>query len=172
MTIGIIGITASFILLALLLLSLNLYSKWAWPIKAGMIIVTSFFYIVCYLSFPPLLGWPTTQELPRQFRVLAAEVKQPDKITGEEGRIYLWLAEIKNMSSASEPRAYALAYNEALHDKIINVNAKLDKNIAQLGESKKPDEDAKEVGDDETRVGVISADLEFYDMPDPLFPDK
>lgn len=137
-----------------------------------MIIVTSFFYIVCYLSFPPLLGWPTSQDLPRQFRVLAAEVQQPDKITGAEGKIYLWLMEIKNMSSASKPRAYALPYNEALHDKIINVNAKLDKNIAQLGESKKPDDDARELGDDETRQGVISADLEFYDMPDPLFPDK
>ena len=172
MTIGIIGITASFILLALLLLSLNLYSKWAWPIKAGMIAITSFFYIVCYLSFPPLLGWPTDQVLPKQFRVLAAEVQQPDKITGAEGKIYLWLMEIKNMSSTSEPRAYALTYSEGLHDKIINVNAKLDKNIAQLGESKKPDEDAKEVGDEEERLGQRSLDIEFYDMPDPLFPDK
>ena len=61
-------------------------------------------------------------------------------------------------------------YFEELHEKIINVNAKLGKNIAQIGEFKEPDDTFNEVS--EQRQGVKSIKIEFYDLPDPLFPDK
>ena len=54
--------------------------------------------------------------------------------------------------------------------KIISVKAKLDKDIAQMGEFKKPDDIMNQI--DEQRRGVKSVKLEFYDLPDPLFPDK
>jgi hypothetical protein len=125
---------------------------------------------VTYYSFPPLLGWPTTENLPSQFRLISAHVEQPNKETGKEGSIYLWLSEIENMSSTSEPRAYELEYSNELHEKIINVKAKLDKDIAQLGEFKDPDETMLQTN--EQRRGVKSVHIEFYDLPDPLFPDK
>lgn len=74
------------------------------------------------------------------------------------------------MTSSAAPRAYELEYSNELHEKIINVNAKLDKDIAQLGEFKEPDETMSQV--DEQRRGVKSVHIEFYDLPDPLFPDK
>ena len=40
MTLGITGIIAAYILLAVLLLSINLYSKWPWQLKAGAIVIT------------------------------------------------------------------------------------------------------------------------------------
>ena len=170
MTIGITGIIAAYILIGLLLLSINLYSKWSWQVKAITIILTSAFYIITYFSFPPLLGWPTSQNPPEQFRLIAAHVEQPNKETGAEGAVYLWLTEIENMTDIPEPRAYQLDYSNELHEKIINVNAKLDKDIGQLGEFKEPD--GKMVDIDEQRRGVKSVEIEFYDMPDPLFPDK
>lgn len=171
MTLGITGIISAYILVALLLLSLNLYSKWSWQVKAIGIIITSAFYVISYYSFPPLLGWPTSENLPSQFRLIAAHVEQPNKTTGKEGKVYLWLSEIENMSSTSEPRAYELQYSNELHEKIINVKAKLDKDIAQLGEFKEPDENTiNQI--DEQRRGVKSINIEFYDLPDPLFPDK
>lgn len=170
MTLGITGIVASFVLLALLLLSINLYSKWSWPVKALTIILTSAFYIITYFSFPPLLGWPTTQLPPQQFRLIAAHVNQPNKETGEDGAVYLWLTEIKDMTSAGEPRSYKLEYSNELHEKIINVNAKLDKDIQQLGEFKEPDDAFNDVS--EQKRGLRSIHIEFYDLPDPLFPDK
>ena len=170
MTIGITGIIAAYILIGLLLLSINLYSKWSWQVKAITIILTSAFYIITYFSFPPLLGWPTSQNPPEQFRLIAAHVEQPNKETGAEGAVYLWLTEIKSMTDIPEPRAYQLDYSNELHEKIINVNAKLDKDIGQLGEFKEPD--GKMVDIDEQRRGVKSVEIEFYDMPDPLFPDK
>lgn len=170
MTLGITGLISAYILLALLLLSINLYSKWAWPVKAMTIIITSAFYIVSYYSFPPLLGWPTSAYPPEQFRLIATHVSQPDKELGKEGSIYLWLTEIKNMTDTPEPRAYRFEYSNELHEKIISVKAKLDKDIAQMGEFKKPDDMMNQV--DEQRRGVKSVKLEFYDLPDPLFPDK
>ena len=170
MILGITGIVAAFVLLALLLLSINLYSKWSWPVKALTIVLTSAFYIITYFSFPPLLGWPTTQLPPQQFRLIAAHVNQPNKETGEDGAVYLWLTEIKDMSSTGEPRSYRLEYSNELHEKIINVNAKLDKDIQQLGEFKEPDDAFNDIS--EQKRGLKSVHIEFYDLPDPLFPDK
>ncbi len=170
MTLGISGIIAAYILLALLLLSINLYSKWSWQVKAITIILTSAFYLVSYYSFPPLLGWPTSQNPPAQFRLIAAHVSQPNKELGEDGSIFLWLTEIENMTDSPKPRAYELEYSNELHEKIINVQAKMDKDIAQMGEFKEPDDTFNQV--DEQRRGVKSVKIEFYDLPDPLFPDK
>ena len=54
MTLGITGIISAYILLALLLLSINLYSKWSWQIKAATIVLTSVFYVVLVVFFYPL----------------------------------------------------------------------------------------------------------------------
>ena len=170
MTLGITGIIAAYILLALLLLSINLYSKWSWQVKAATIVLTSVFYVVTYYSLPALLGWPTSQNPPSQFRLLAAHVIQPDKEKNTSGTVYLWLSKIINMTELSEPRAYEFDYSAKLHEKIINVNAKLDNDIAQIGEFKEPDDIFNEVN--KQRRGVRSIKIEFYDLPDPLFPDK
>ncbi|HIF50118.1 MAG TPA: hypothetical protein EYQ42_01045 [Thiotrichaceae bacterium] len=170
MALGITGIIAAYIILGLLLLSINLYSKWSWPVKAMTIIITSVFYVVTYYSFPPLLGWPTTQHPPSQFRLISAHVVQPNKETGKEGSVYLWLTEIKNMSDSAEPRAYELQYSSELHERIINVKSKLDKDIKQMGEFKEPDDTFNQV--DEQKRGMKSVHIEFYDLPDPLFQDK
>ncbi len=170
MTLGITGIISAFILLALLLLSINLYSKWSWRVKATTIVLTSAFYVITYFSFPPLLGWATGQNPPQQFRLIAAHVVQPNKESGEDGAVYLWLTEIKDMTTTGEPRSYVLGYSNELHEKIINVNAKLDKDIQQLGEFKEPDDAFNEVA--EQKQGMKSVKIEFYDLPDPLFPDK
>lgn len=170
MSLGITGIIAAYILLAILLLSIDLYSKWAWPIKAGAVILTSAFYVITYYSMPALLGWPTKQDPPAQFRLLAAHVEQPNKEENTSGAIYLWLSKINNMTELSEPRAYEFEYSPELHEKIINVDAKLDNNIAQIGEFKEPDDVFNQVA--EQKRGVKSIKIEFYDLPDPLFPDK
>lgn len=170
MALGITGIISAYILIGLLLLSINLYSKWSWQVKAMTIIITSAFYVITYFSFPPLLGWPTSDNPPPQFRLIAAHVVQPNKESGKEGSVYLWLTEIENMIDNPEPRAYELQYSNELHEKIINVNAKLDKDIAQLGEFKEPDDAFNQIV--EQKRGVKSVKIEFYDLPDPLFPDK
>lgn len=171
MTLGIAGLISAYITIAIVLLSINLYSKWSWQVKAITIIITSMFYVISYFSFPPLLGWATDQALPQQFRLIAAHIKQPDKESGADGEIFLWLIKVKNLADENEPRAYAFDYSESLHEIVIKAQLKLDKGIDQLGQAKESDDETS-VDVDEQRQGLKSVHIEFYDMPDPLFPDK
>ncbi|HEY5703829.1 MAG TPA: hypothetical protein VIV20_10210 [Gammaproteobacteria bacterium] len=170
-TLGISGLIAAYILIAAILLSINLYSNWSWKVKASTIIITSFFYVITYISYPKLLGWPTADNPPQRFRLIAAQVEQPDKITGDEGAVYLWLTQIDALSSSNPPRAYKLEYSNELHEKIINVNSKLNKDIPQLGEFDDHDNIIDELKD-APRSGQKTVKIEFYDLPDPMFPDK
>ena len=168
---GITGLVAAYVLIALLLLSINLYSNWGWKVKAGSIIVTALLYVVTYLSFPPLLGWPTGEQPPERFRLIGADIVQPDKATGAEGMIYLWLKDLDDLSGRTQPRSYKLAYSADLHEIVIAAKSKLNKGMQQLGEFKEPpDSNVQDV--DARRGGQKSVEIEFYDLPDPLFPDK
>jgi len=171
-TLGISGLITAYVLVALLLLSLNLYSNWSWQVKAGCIIITSVFYIITYISFPPLLGWATEQDPPGKFRILSVHVNQPDKTTGSEGAIYLWTAGIENLATDVEPRAYKFEYSNDLHERVLQVKSKLNKSILQLGEFEDPDEMSLENLEQKTRTTQVTSKLQFYDLPDPLIPDK
>ena len=171
-TLGITGLIAAYILVALLLLSINLYSNWSWKVKAGSIVVTTLLYVITYLSFPPLLGWPTAAQPPERFRLIGTDVVQPDKSTGAEGMIYLWLKDLDDLSGRTQPRSYKLTYSTELHELVIAAKSKLNKGMQQLGEFKMPlDANIREV-DTLSRRGQKSAKIEFYDLPDPLIPDK
>ena len=61
MTTAVAALTAGYIALAVLLLSLNLTSLWRWWIKAGAIIATTIFFGVTFQALGGLTGWPTTQ---------------------------------------------------------------------------------------------------------------
>ncbi len=170
-TLGIAGIVAAYVLVAVLLLSINLYSNWSWRVKATSIIITTAFYIVTYMSFPPLLGWPTSENPPERFRLISAYVHQPNKVTGHPGAVYLWLGKLEDLTDDVTPRAYELPYTNMLHEMVIIASSRLDKGIAQLGEfDDELDNNLKPL--DKRRSGQESVNLQFYDLPDPLFPEK
>jgi len=170
-TLGIAGITAAYVVIALLLLSINLYSNWSWQIKAGTVILASVFYVITYMSFPPLLGWPTNESPPKQFRLIATHVQQPDKQAGDKGAVYIWLSVIADMKTSSPPRAYKLPYSDGLHELVIHAKAKLDKGIAQLGEFEESSGPPIQVKYG-SRTVTVPINIHIYDLPDPLFPDK
>jgi len=92
MTAGVVGLGASYLVIALLLLSLNLRSAWRWPVKAGAIAVTIGFLIVAFLALEAMLGWPTEAAPPARFELHAALVHEPDRASSSRGAIYLWLS--------------------------------------------------------------------------------
>lgn len=170
-TLGLTGLVSAYVLLALLLLSINLYSIWSWPVKAATIILTSLFYFVAYFSIPPMLGWPTSAELPQKFKLNAIHIVQPDKLANEEGKIYLWLTELHDLEAADTPRAYELPYSDPLYKAVNKARTKMKKGIEQLGEIKKPEKDAVKI-DKEGKTTLVSSPIKFYDLPDPMFPEK
>ncbi|RME33727.1 MAG: hypothetical protein D6786_06920 [Gammaproteobacteria bacterium] len=172
-TLGVGGLIAAYILIAVLLLSVLLYTRLHWATKAALIVITSAFYVVVYYSIPPLLGWPTRAELPDRFRVNATYIREPNKQLGTDGAIYLWITDLRVPPDEALPRAYELPYQDALHKKLVEVGKKLRKGMPQIGEKKK-DEDASLVTNLQDRKGTAmeSIKIDFYDMPDPLFPEK
>ena len=166
------GLISAYVLIALLLLSINLYSQISWKLKAISIFVVTGFYIVTYLSIPPMLGWPTSDELPGRFRLVAADVVQPDKETGDKGAIFLWLKDLDDISATGKPRSYEVPYSDGLYELVINAKSKMEKGMPQLGEFKKPDDNNIKIVEDLNRVGQESYNIEFYDLPDPLIPEK
>jgi hypothetical protein len=164
--IGTGGLVAAFVFIAALLLSLNLYSLWSWWVKGLAIVLTSLLYIVTYLSVPALIGWPSDDPLPERFRLLGVHVQEPSQLTGSTGRIFLWATDM-DAPTDSPPRNYNVRYSAELHQRVTEAGTKLRKGIPQLGES-----GVGEVAVDDPHAAQAERRVEFFDMPDPLFPEK
>ena len=91
MKLPLIGVGLSYVVVAVLLLSLNLASRWHWSVKAGAIAVTSVFFGVSYVSIAGLIGWPSEAHVPERFQLDWGTVVEPDKLNGSPGSIYLWV---------------------------------------------------------------------------------
>lgn len=169
---GTSGLVAAYVVVALLLLWLNLYTRWSWRIKAALIVVVSAFYFVAYFSMPPLLGWPTAAELPKRFNLVAIYVQEPDKTNGSEGQIFLWATDMANGPRRGEPRAYRVPFSGELHARVVEAGNKMRKGLPQLGEVREEQIGGDARPTDESQGGQKSVAIEFFDLPDPLFPEK
>ena len=167
---GVIGLSAAYVLIALLLISLNMRSTWHWALKTIAVIVTSAFYIITYISLPPLLGWPVDEKPPQYFELISATIDQPDKTINHDGAIYLWLRPLSDKQPPIKPRAYRLPYLDSYHEATLSATLKASRGVPQIGEFREPP-DKLEVGQvtDKSRSGQKTAELVFYDMPDPTF---
>ncbi len=164
---GIPGIIASYILVAILLLYLNLYTSWSWKFKAAGILITSFFYIILYFSFPPILGLPSNDNPPDDFRIIGTHVQQPNDTNGRDGMIYLWLARIgSTMDIIEPPRAYKLPYTISFHEKVIGIQEKLDKGMKLVGKFDEENNMPLSEQTDKKRSSSISSKIKFYDLPE------
>lgn len=174
MNLGTGSLIVLYVALAALLLVLLLTTRWRWQFKAAVIVVASVFYVVPYLSWPQLLGWPTVGEMPDEFNVLGLYVQPPNKVTGNEGVIYLWAAERFDAGRQGVPRAYKFGYAVRYRAQLIEMGEKLKNGVAQAGKKSKKMEKSGRPGRFNVfgRLGQKSADLEFYDAPAPLLPDK
>jgi len=169
---GTSGLVAAYVLVALLLLILNLYTRWSWRIKALLIVLVSAFYVVSYFSLPPLLGWPTDAELPKRFNLVAIFVQEPDKTTGAPGEIFLWATDMATGPTGAEPRAYRVPFSDALHARVVEAGNKMRKGLPQIGEVSEKKKGPSARPTDESQGGMKSVAIEFFDLPDPLFPEK
>ena len=74
------------------------------------------FYIFTWIGYQQVLGWPSTQEIPEEFRLIWVSIDEPDKFTKREGQIYCWIRYMDNAGIPfGKPRAYSLVWNEKNH---------------------------------------------------------
>jgi hypothetical protein len=191
MTLPLAGIVACYVVIAVLLLSLNLSSRWHWSVKAAAIAVTSGFFAVSYASIAGLIGWPSEARMPDRFQLHWATVVEPDKVDGLPGSIYLWVEALdENNIPAGMPRAFRVPYSRELADRIGRAKERIEQGKEQAGTARdldlpesEPDEDHRLAGapprrDEPGTTGDPAAfiqkmpSIEFQDMPPPALPPK
>jgi hypothetical protein len=185
------GIVASYVVIAVLLLSLNLASRWHWSIKAIAIAITTAFFGVSYLSVVGLIGWPSETQVPEHFQLHWATVIEPDKLNGLPGSIFLWVEALdQDNIPAGTPRAYRVPYNRDLADRIGHAKERIEQGAEQVGTARdfdlpesEPDENRRLAGapprqDQPGSAGDPAAfiqhmpSIQFEDMPPPALPPK
>jgi hypothetical protein len=118
MTVTILAISAAYVVLSVVILSMGLTSRFAWWVKASAIVVCSAFFIEVFFATKGLLGWPGTGALPARFQLLWTRVVEPDPKAGSPGAIYLWVEEVDtNNIPSGLPRSYRLPYSLKLADR-------------------------------------------------------
>lgn len=190
MVTAVIGLVAAYIVLAVLLLSLNLTSLWRWWIKGAAIIITTIFFGVTFQTLNGLMGWPTTQKLPARFTLVWSLAVEPDKKTNSPGCIYLWAEELDgNNVPSSTPRSYQLPYSDALARQIAGAQEKRDRGVEVMGRVEEARSREEELKTD-IKIGRIErngeengaadtvpfmddgARLSFEELPPVILPDK
>jgi hypothetical protein len=114
----VLAISAAYVVMAVLLLSMGLTSRFRWGIKAVVIVVASAFFIESFFATRSLLGWPGTGQLPHRFQLLWTRVVEPDPKISDPGAIYLWVEELdENNVPSGTPRSFKLKYSPPLADR-------------------------------------------------------
>jgi hypothetical protein len=120
MTLTLIAISAAYVVLAIVVLSMGLTSRFVWWIKASAIVVSSVFFVEVFFASKSLLGWPASGALPPKFQLLWTRVVEPDLKAGNRGAIYLWVEELDgNNVPSGLPRSYRLPYSVKLADRTL-----------------------------------------------------
>jgi hypothetical protein len=192
MTLTLLGISAAYVVLSLVVLSMGLTSRFAWWVKASTIVVSSGFFVEVFFASKGLLGWPASGALPPKFQLLWTRVVEPDVKAGNRGAIYLWVEEVDgNNVPSGLPRSYQLPYSVKLADRTLKARDEIMAGNPQEGlaedvesdpgtaeASAKPSQQAD--GGITSTVGKVELEgpidqiprVEFRPMSNPLLPPK
>ena len=115
MTGTVIILTLAYVGVAALLLNLNLGGaiRFGWSVKLGAIVLVTGLYVAAWVGHNGLLGWPTSERMPEDFRLHWVTVTEPDKVTGADGSIFFWVRILDEAGLPhGDPRAYRVPWDE------------------------------------------------------------
>lgn len=119
MTYVILVLAASYALVAALLAYLVLLTRIHWLLKFLATAATVAAIPLTFWGVGELRGLPSDSEIPSSFRLLWAEVVEPNTLQGEKGHVYLWLLRLDSDNfPVGLPRAYQLPYSDELQIKV------------------------------------------------------
>ena len=193
MTLTLLAISAAYVVLSLVVLSMGLTSRFAWWVKATMIVVSSGFFVEVFFASKGLLGWPASGALPPKFQLLWTRVVEPDVKAGNRGAIYLWVEQVDgNNVPSGLPRSYQLPYSVKLADRTLKARDEIMAGNPQEGTANDMEgeeakantqEHAEELnGPNRNELGSANIDLdmlikqaqqvEFRPLSGPVLPAK
>lgn len=171
------GLIVSYAILAVLLLVMVLYTRFHWALKSAVVVLVAVYLPVSYFTLVDAFGWPTYGHLPDRFRLVGAEVYEPDKSQGTPGEIYLWVTALSDRAGRAPPRAYKIPYSPVLHTKISEAEKGLNAGVEQMGEV--VGEDLEQTGPprvaaDLSRTSEITEhlDIDFTPFANTILPTK
>jgi hypothetical protein len=191
----VLGLSVAYALLGILVLLGVARSGWPWAFKAGVIVLTSAFYVLVFFRTQGLLGWSAATALPARFEVLWVRTVEPNPASNDPGAIHLWLEALdaSNLPSG-EPRAYRLPYSTRFARKAEAARVEIQAGHPQggrafdfgTGEGEMPNEPAvaartgAEPGGDPSGAGALdpaflrgdSQSVLFAPLPAPVLPAK
>lgn len=170
MSASLLVLTATYALLAFLLLCLCFWTRWAVWLKIGLVLVVTAFYFLAYDSVHGVLGWPAEEALPKRFVLLAVVVDEPSKERGSKGSLFLWVNGIEDNRPVAEPRSYRLPYEKDMHSLFNEAMKKNRQGISQMGTTE-PKTGPK--GFSWLRPpGNDKLTIKISDLPRPQLPEK
>ena len=150
MTATLIAISAAYVVMGVLLLSVGLTSPLRWWVKAAAIVLTSAFFVESFFATRGLLGWPGSGRLPARFQLLWTRVVEPDPKIHDAGSIFLWVEEVdENNVPTGTPRSYRLPYTKPLADRSLKARDEIMSGNPQEGT-------AEDLADNETPPGAMA----------------
>jgi hypothetical protein len=150
MTATLIAISAAYVVMGVLLLSVGLTSPLRWWVKAVAIVLTSAFFVEVFFATKGLLGWPGTGRLPARFQLLWTRVVEPDPKIHDAGSVFLWVEEVdENNVPTGTPRSYRLPYTKPLADRSLKARDEIMSGNPQEGT-------AEDLADNETPPGTMA----------------
>ena len=113
-------------------------SKVKWYIKTACISTFCLFVIIFWGTIHTFLGWPAKErDVPEKVLVHWVVIKEPNKITGHEGAIYILLESLDEVNLGNitkffgykkdgvQPRQFQLQYSRDLHEKMEKLKDKI-----------------------------------------------
>ena len=174
MTSTVLAISAAYVVIGVLLLTVGLTSRFAWWVKAAAIVVTSVFFVEVFFATKSLLGWPRAGQLPPRFQLLWARVVEPDPKSGDRGAIYLWIEEVdENNVPDGVPRSYRIPYSRPLADRSIKAREEIMRGRPQQGSAEDisgTEDQGRQGGSGQHRklaamsAGLTTVDLEQFQL--------
>jgi hypothetical protein len=183
MTTGVVLILSlGYAAVAALLLNLNLATRHGPWIKGGAILVVSLLYAGTWYGTRSLLGWPSPDPVPEEFRVLWISMDEPDKSARTPGAIYFWLRELDEAGlPVGPPRAHRIPWDEASAEAAQDALERMEEGEALNGrlgrnlvDAATPAEEGARYAGDGTAAGEDGPrpDIEFVRVPPPTLPPK
>lgn len=124
MTFTILTLTGAYALVATLLAYLLLLSRLHWVFKSLATIATVALIPLTFNGVGELRGLPSDGPIPSNFRLLWAQIVEPNLLQGEKGQVFLWLQTLDDDNfPVGDPRAYQLPYSDDLNMKLTEAMA-------------------------------------------------
>jgi hypothetical protein len=126
MTFTILTLTAAYALVASLLAYLLLLARLHWLFKAAATLSVVALIPLTFVGVGELRGLPSDGDIPDSFRMLWAQVVEPNPLRGEDGHVFLWVQRLDAENyPLGQPRAYQLPYSQDLEIKVNEAMGKI-----------------------------------------------